>query len=101
MPLFGQLLIAFYQEDIVEEDDIQAWHKTSNKPIPHTTDAIFTENMQKCFKIGAQMIKQLAEQDDESESGWNVRGQEHDLAIICRKSEGAVRTVQWILNIPR
>ncbi|EDR14254.1 uncharacterized protein LACBIDRAFT_142306, partial [Laccaria bicolor S238N-H82] len=27
MPLFGQILAALYQEDIVEEDDIRAWHK--------------------------------------------------------------------------
>lgn len=26
MPLFGQILAALYQEDIVEEDDICGWH---------------------------------------------------------------------------
>ncbi|KAK7055003.1 translation initiation factor eIF-2B epsilon subunit, GEF [Paramarasmius palmivorus] len=32
--LFGQILAALYQDDVVEEDDIRAWHKLSNKGVP-------------------------------------------------------------------
>lgn len=67
MPLFGQILAALYQEDIVEEDDIRAWHKLpiaqgeGRKPGPET------ENLQKCLTIGAHMIRQFDEQESDSE----------------------------------
>jgi translation initiation factor eIF-2B subunit epsilon len=67
MPLFGQILAALYQEDIVEEDDIRAWHKLpiaqgeGRKPGPET------ENLQRCLTIGAHMIRQFDEQESDSE----------------------------------
>lgn len=66
MPLFGQILAALYQEDVVEEDDIRAWHKLpiaqgeERKPGPET------ENFQKCLTIGAHMIRQFDEQESDS-----------------------------------
>ncbi|EEB91898.1 hypothetical protein MPER_09670, partial [Moniliophthora perniciosa FA553] len=53
------LLSALYQSDIVEEDDIRAWHKLSTRGIP---DELSRENMMKCWAIGAKMIEQFDEQ---------------------------------------
>ncbi|KAG7092347.1 hypothetical protein E1B28_008707 [Marasmius oreades] len=65
-PLFGQILAALYQEDIVEEEDIRAWH---NLP---ASQGDGNEQMKKCWLIGGQMIEQFDEQesddDDEEES---------------------------------
>lgn len=76
MPLFGQILAALYQADIVDEDDIREWHArpTSNgegrKPSPET------ENLKKCWMIGSHMIKQF--DDQESEEDNNTGSEEED-----------------------
>lgn len=68
MPLFGQILAALYQEDIVDEDDIRAWHALpvskgeDRKPGPDT------ENFKKCWLIGSHMIKQFDDQDTDEDS---------------------------------
>ncbi|KIM49219.1 hypothetical protein M413DRAFT_438384 [Hebeloma cylindrosporum] len=64
MPLFGQILAALYQEDIVEEDDIRAWHALEGSKA-----GIDSDNMQKCWMIGTKMIEQFdAQESSESES---------------------------------
>ena len=101
MPLFGQVLAALYQDDIVEEEDIRQWHaQPSSKGEGHKAGKL--ENMKRCWTIGARMIEQFDEQesdDDSSEGGMDqsqvkfskgVEGQErtkeaHDLD---RKDEG-------------
>ncbi|KLO12608.1 nucleotide-diphospho-sugar transferase [Schizopora paradoxa] len=62
--LFGQMLASFYQNDIVEDDDISAWHKlpASN---PDATNEI-SENMRKCWTVGGKLLEHL-EADSESE----------------------------------
>jgi translation initiation factor eIF-2B subunit epsilon len=68
MPLFGQILAALYQEDIVEEDDIRQWHALpASKGValkPGTT----TDNIKKCWSVGTHMIAQFNEQSDDEES---------------------------------
>ncbi|KAH9001219.1 nucleotide-diphospho-sugar transferase [Lactarius akahatsu] len=59
-PLFGQILAALYQNDIVEEEDIQNWHA---KP-----EAKGEGNVQKTWIVGARMIHQLNEQESDDES---------------------------------
>jgi translation initiation factor eIF-2B subunit epsilon len=54
--LFGQILAALYQDDIVEEDDIRAWHAR-----PSSRGE--AENMKKCWAVGTRMIEQFDEQD--------------------------------------
>jgi translation initiation factor eIF-2B subunit epsilon len=68
MPLFGQILVALYQDDIVDEDDIRAWYVLpaskgeDRKPGPET------DNFKKCWVIGSHMIKQFDDQgSDESD----------------------------------
>ena len=70
MPLFGQILAALYQTDIVEEDDIRAWHALSTskgEDLPAITDAQLKENYRKTWIVGAQMIHQLDQQSSSEE----------------------------------
>ncbi|KAJ3516892.1 hypothetical protein NLJ89_g845 [Agrocybe chaxingu] len=74
MSLFGQILAALYQEDIVEEDDIRAWHalpasKGENEDEDNEDEklAVVAENIKKCWMIGMHMINQFNAQDSESE----------------------------------
>ncbi|KIL69661.1 hypothetical protein M378DRAFT_184070 [Amanita muscaria Koide BX008] len=69
MPLFGQILAALYQSDIVEEDDIRAWHALpASKGEGHRAE----ENLKKCWMIGSHMLQQFdAQESEESESEGN------------------------------
>ena len=72
MPLFGQILAALYQEDIVEEEDIRQWH-TLPASKGQGLDGGKAENMKRCWTIGSYMIQQFDEQgsdegDDVEES---------------------------------
>ncbi|KAI9446408.1 nucleotide-diphospho-sugar transferase [Lactarius indigo] len=69
-PLFGQILAALYQNDIVEEEDIQNWHAKPEAKGEGVKSGNLLENIQKTWIVGARMIHQLNEQesdDDESE----------------------------------
>jgi len=67
MPLFGQILAALYQEDIVEEDDIRGWHILPTTSGEGRKEGIETENFKKCQMIGTHMIQQFDDQESESE----------------------------------
>ncbi|KAI9065143.1 nucleotide-diphospho-sugar transferase [Trametes sanguinea] len=67
--LFAQVLAALYQQDLVEEDDIRAWHMSAAargeglKP-----GSALAEGVRKCWAVGAKMIEQFdAESEEESE----------------------------------
>lgn len=69
LPLFGQILAALYQDDIVDEDDIRKWHRlpvARGEGVKATDDVL--ENLRKCWTIGAHMIKQFDEQDSDEDS---------------------------------
>ncbi|TFK54991.1 nucleotide-diphospho-sugar transferase [Heliocybe sulcata] len=68
MPLFGQILAAMYQNDIVEEDDIREWHKLPASKGEGLKSGTLQENMQKCWTIGSRMIQQFDEQEESEES---------------------------------
>ncbi|KAI0375033.1 nucleotide-diphospho-sugar transferase [Pilatotrama ljubarskyi] len=66
--LFAQVLAALYQQDLVEEDDIRAWHRSAAargeglKP-----GSALAEGVRKCWAVGAKMIEQFdAESEEES-----------------------------------
>ena len=68
MQLFGQILAALYQNDIVEEEDIRAWHALpASKGEGHKPGPAM-ENMKKCWMIGSHMIHQFDAQESGSES---------------------------------
>ncbi|KAF8557250.1 nucleotide-diphospho-sugar transferase [Imleria badia] len=69
LPLFGQILAALYQDDIVEEDDIRKWHKKPSAEGEGVKPPASQENFKKCWVVGAHMIKQFDEQESEEESG--------------------------------
>lgn len=63
MPLFGQILAALYQEDIVEEDDIRGWHILPSTSSGNGHEGVTRDNFQKCWMIGTHMIQQFDDQD--------------------------------------
>ncbi|KAF5315880.1 hypothetical protein D9611_004610 [Ephemerocybe angulata] len=69
MSLFGQILAAFYQTDVVEEDDIRAWHSLSTSQGIDLPLGEERENMGKAWIVGAHMIHQLDQQSDSEEEG--------------------------------
>lgn len=68
LPLFGQILAALYQDDIVDEDDIRAWHAKPQSQGQGVKPTSLQENYKKCWVTGAHMIKQFDEQDSNEES---------------------------------
>ncbi|KAF8201653.1 nucleotide-diphospho-sugar transferase [Pholiota molesta] len=79
MPLFGQILAALYQADIVEEDDIRAWHALpasraegnmddADKERFRKLSAAEVENLRKCWMIGTHMIQQFDAQGSDTET---------------------------------
>ncbi|KAH9043184.1 nucleotide-diphospho-sugar transferase [Lactarius pseudohatsudake] len=67
-PLFGQILAALYQNDIVEEEDIQNWHAKPEAKGEGVKSGNLLENIQKTWIVGARMIHQLNEQESDGES---------------------------------
>ncbi|KAJ7046683.1 nucleotide-diphospho-sugar transferase [Mycena alexandri] len=67
-PLFGQILAELYQADIVEEDDIRAWYASPAAKGTGLKSGPTTENVKRCWAVGARMIQQFDEQESESES---------------------------------
>ncbi|KAI4527503.1 nucleotide-diphospho-sugar transferase, partial [Schizophyllum commune Loenen D] len=70
LALFGQILAALYQEDVVEEDDIRAWFKhpeARGEDVGASGEEL--ENIKKCRDVGAKMIEQFdAQETSEEES---------------------------------
>ncbi|KAL1667737.1 nucleotide-diphospho-sugar transferase [Schizophyllum commune] len=70
LALFGQILAALYQEDVVEEEDIRAWFKhpeARGEDVGVTGEEL--ENIKKCRDVGAKMIEQFdAQETSEEES---------------------------------
>ncbi|KAI0281452.1 nucleotide-diphospho-sugar transferase [Russula aff. rugulosa BPL654] len=78
--LFGQILAALYQNDIVEEEDIRNWHALPEAKGEDVKDRTLVENLQQTWIVGAHMIHQFNEQesdDDEGESG-SSEGEDDD-----------------------
>ncbi|KAI0328553.1 nucleotide-diphospho-sugar transferase [Cubamyces sp. BRFM 1775] len=66
--LFAQLLAAFYQQDLVDEDDIRAWHASpAARGDGLKPGSPLAEGVRRCWAVGAKMIEQLAS-DSEEES---------------------------------
>ena len=63
--MFGQVLIAFYQGDIIDEDDLKNWQQL---PTSKTGQGDYVENHRKFWAIGSRILQQLVEQDSEEES---------------------------------
>ena len=67
MPLFGQILAALYQNDIVEEDDVRGWHARPDSKGEGLKAGEVLENFKKCWLVGARMIHQFDQQESSSE----------------------------------
>jgi len=78
--LFGHILLALYQNDIVEEEDIRNWHAQPEAKGEDVKDRKLLEGLEKTWRVGAGMIHQFNEQesdDDEGESG-SSEGEDDD-----------------------
>ncbi|KAI0636836.1 nucleotide-diphospho-sugar transferase [Trametes polyzona] len=66
--LFAQVLAAFYQQDLVEEDDIRAWHRSpAARGEGLKPGSTLAEGVKRCWAVGAKMIEQFdAESEEES-----------------------------------
>ncbi|TFY52333.1 hypothetical protein EVJ58_g10077 [Rhodofomes roseus] len=69
LPLFGQILAALYQADIVEEDDIRAWHAQASSQAEAQKPGPYMDGLEKCWSVGKMMIEQFDEQESDDESG--------------------------------
>ncbi|KAI0928588.1 hypothetical protein AcW2_004551 [Taiwanofungus camphoratus] len=88
LPLFGQLLLALYQHDIVEEDDIRAWHA---RPAAHGAElkpGALREGVEKCWTVGARMIAQFDEQESSEEDSGS--GEEEEAKEAMKGESKAV-----------
>ncbi|KAG6890454.1 hypothetical protein C0992_001501 [Termitomyces sp. T32_za158] len=79
LPLFGQILAALYQDDIVDEDDIRKWHRlpiARGEGVKGKDDVL--ENLKKCWTIGTHMIKQFDEQESDEDSDEDDEDEDED-----------------------
>ncbi|KAI0035700.1 nucleotide-diphospho-sugar transferase [Vararia minispora EC-137] len=67
-PLFGPILAALYQDDVVEEDDIRAWHAQPAAKGEGMYEGKHRDKVQKCWLVGARMIHQFDEQESDEET---------------------------------
>ena len=68
-------MAAFYQDDIVDEDDIRAWHASGAAKGQGVKPGPVLEGVRYCWSVGKKMIEQFdaqesseEEDDDEDES---------------------------------
>ncbi|KAI0341739.1 nucleotide-diphospho-sugar transferase [Trametopsis cervina] len=71
-PLFGQILATLYQDDIVEEDDIRAWHAKPAAKGEGLKPGALLDGVKHCWTVGGKMIEQFnaqesSEDEDSSE----------------------------------
>jgi len=74
--LFGQMLAALYQNDIVEEEDIRNWHARPEAKGEDVRNSHLLENLRKTWIVGARMIHQLNEQDSDEDSDEDAQSSE-------------------------
>ena len=74
LPLFGQILAALYQGDIVEEDDIRKWHSLPSAKGEGLESSV-QERYHRCWAVGTRIIQQFDDQEDAGgESSENDEG---------------------------
>ncbi|THG99211.1 hypothetical protein EW026_g3085 [Hermanssonia centrifuga] len=81
-PLFGQLLAALYQDDVVDEDDIRAWHSRPLAKGVGVKPGPLLDGVKYCWAVGQKMIEQFdaqgSESEEESEEGSEEDSEEEE-----------------------
>ncbi|KAF7793053.1 hypothetical protein EIP86_004158 [Pleurotus ostreatoroseus] len=67
LPLFGQILAALYQDDIVDEDDIRAWHTSAAGRGTALKPGALLDGVKHCWSVGGKLLQQFDAQASESE----------------------------------
>jgi translation initiation factor eIF-2B subunit epsilon len=65
VPIFGNILATLYNEDIVDEDDIRAWHKSSRARGVGSGNEDTRASMERLRRVGTAMIERFEESDSE------------------------------------
>ncbi len=79
MPLFGQILAALYQEDIVDEEDIRAWYNFPGSKGENRNSGTDAENFKQCWDIGTHLIKTLDDQDSDEDDEESASEEEPEV----------------------
>lgn len=65
LQLFGPILAALYQDDIVDEDDIREWHASPAAKGEGVKSTSVLEAARYCWVVGQKMIEQFDAQESE------------------------------------
>lgn len=76
LPLFGQILAAFYQDDIVDEDDIRAWHAKASARGEGVKPGSQLDGVKHCWAVGKKMIEQFDAQESSDEGSDEESGED-------------------------
>ncbi|KAH9946000.1 nucleotide-diphospho-sugar transferase [Epithele typhae] len=66
--LFAQVLAALYQLDLVEEDDVRAWHASAAARGEGLKEGALRDGVRRGWAVGAKMIEQFDAASSEEES---------------------------------
>ncbi|EKM55374.1 uncharacterized protein PHACADRAFT_120708 [Phanerochaete carnosa HHB-10118-sp] len=66
--IFGPVLAALYQDDIVDEDDIREWHVSPAAKGEGVKSTSVLEGVRYCWVVGQKLIEQFDAQESEEES---------------------------------
>jgi translation initiation factor eIF-2B subunit epsilon len=71
-------LAALYQDDMIDEDDIRAWHAQPDAKGEGMFEGEHREKVRKLWLVGARMIHQLNEQESDDEDNDDGSEEEED-----------------------
>lgn len=60
-------MVTFYQDDIVDDDDIRGWLKLGKSKGEDVKQGSISENYKKFWMLGARLLQQISEQDSSDE----------------------------------
>lgn len=60
-------MVSFYQDDIVEDDDVRGWLKLATSKGESLSPGPIAENYKKFWMIGARLLQQISEQESSDE----------------------------------
>ncbi|KAI0807445.1 nucleotide-diphospho-sugar transferase [Fomes fomentarius] len=81
--LFAQVLVALYQDDLVEEEDIKAWHRSPaarGEGLGLKPGSAILEGVKKCWAVGEKLLDQFDGESEEEEEEESSVGEKSDLS---------------------
>lgn len=81
--LFAQVLVALYQDDLVEEEDIKAWHRSPaarGEGLGLRPGSAILEGVKKCWAVGERLLDQFDGESEEEEEDESSAGEKSDVS---------------------